>query len=130
MGRGCLGLGRLSEAFRVSGVGLGEDFVALLQDLLSPPGMDGLGSQIRDPAVVVLGVVPGEKASTEGSGVGQRAEVIGEAGPVLEGLELGLGVGIVVAGFGAGCGCGPRPSRRATGAGSWRSWSSPDRHGE
>ena len=41
-------------------------------------------------------VVPGEEGPAERAGVLERAEAVGELGPVLEGLELGLGEGVVV----------------------------------
>lgn len=45
----------------------------------------------------MLGVVPREEPLAEGPRVLDRAEQIREAGPVLEGLEVGLGIRIVVA---------------------------------
>jgi hypothetical protein len=62
----------------------------------------GRGKQ-RDPAVVVLVVIPAEEALAEGAGVVDRAEPVGERRVVFEGLELSLGVGVVVGDMGREC---------------------------
>ncbi len=57
--------------------------------------MDGVGGHEADAGVAVLVVVPGEELAAERSGVLDRVEAGGEAGPVLQRLELRLGVGVV-----------------------------------
>ena len=64
------------------------------------------GGVQAEAAVAVVVVVPGEELLAVGSGGLDRGEAAGEAGPVLEGLELGFGVGVVVADVRAGSGTG------------------------
>lgn len=72
------------------GVGLGEDGGSGGLDLGRPSGVDGRRGQEPDAAVAVLGVVPSEERPGEGAGGLDRSEASREAGPVLEGLEVGL----------------------------------------
>ena len=58
--------------------------------------MHHLRGHHADARVAVLGVVPSEQVPQEPSAVLFRPETIGEAGAILEGLELGLGVWVVV----------------------------------
>jgi hypothetical protein len=82
----------------VGGVGVVEHDLAGSKDLLGAAEVHiGRGEQ-GDPAMVVLVVVPAERALVEAAGVLDRAEPVGEGGVVLEGLELALGVGVVVRG--------------------------------
>ena len=55
----------------------------------------------RDPGMTMLGVVPGEEGAAESGRDGDVFEPPGEAGVVLQGLELRLGEGIVIADLGA-----------------------------
>jgi hypothetical protein len=57
-------------------------------DLPGAAGVDVGGGEQRDPAVVVLVVVPAEKALAEAAGILDGAEPVGEGRVVLEGLEL------------------------------------------
>jgi hypothetical protein len=59
-----------------------------------------------DTGVPMLDVVPGKEFLAEQPSVVDRAELVGEVGPVLEGLEVRLGVGIVVGGVRPGVGLG------------------------
>lgn len=52
---------------------------------------------VADPRVAVVVVVLVEKRLAERPCVGDRAEALGEARAVLEGLELRLAVGVVIA---------------------------------
>src|SRR5437773_1737131 len=78
------------------GVGGAED--------LGAPGPHHLGAAVVDvgggvepnAGVAVLLVVPAEEPATEGMGVLEAAEPVGELGPVFHGAELALGVGVVV----------------------------------
>jgi hypothetical protein len=58
--------------------------------------MDVSRREQADPRVAMLGVVPTEEALAEGAGVLDTAEPLGEAGVVLEGLELALAVRVVI----------------------------------
>ena len=60
----------------------------------------GRGQQ-RQPGVIVLLVVPGEKGPGPGSGIGQGAESLGGIGLILHGLELGLGKGVIIRDMGS-----------------------------
>ena len=55
----------------------------------------GGGEQAEAP-VVMLGVVPGEEALAERPRAPDRAEALGELGPILQGLELRFGERVVV----------------------------------
>ena len=63
--------------------------------------MDVVRGEHRDPAMAMLGVVPGEERSAEGDRGGDVVEAPGEAGVVLQGLELRLGERVVVGHLGA-----------------------------
>src|SRR5687767_5170261 len=82
-----------AESFGVGVVGGGED--------LGPGGLEswclavvdvGWGVQSEGGVVVDVVVVP-EEGIAEGLGMGEAAEAVGEAGAVLERLELGFAVG-------------------------------------
>ena len=68
--------------------------------------VDISGGVQAEPAVVVLVVVPGEEFLAVCPGGLDRGEPGGEAGPVLEGLELRLGVRVVVGHVRAAVGLG------------------------
>ena len=70
---------------------------AVFQHALGSMMMDVVRGEHRDPAVAMLGVVPGEERSAEGDGGGDVAEAPREAGVVLQGLELRLGERVVIA---------------------------------
>ena len=63
--------------------------------------MNIVGGEHGDPRVAMLGVVPGEERSAEVGGRGDVGEAPGEAGMVLQGLELGLGERVVIGDLGA-----------------------------
>jgi hypothetical protein len=65
-------------------------------DLRCSPAVDVGRGVVPDAGMTMVLVVPAEEATAEGAGVLQRAEAVGELGPVLEGLELRLRVGVVV----------------------------------
>jgi hypothetical protein len=89
-----LGMGGIGAVEHV-GAGAGDGFGATLVHI-------GWGEQ-RDPAVVVLVVIPAEEVLAEGAGVVDRAEPGGEGRVVFEGLELAFAVGIVVGTWGREC---------------------------
>lgn len=72
------------EALRVSGVGVGEDALALGEQVGGATVVDALRGEQPDAAVTMLGVVPGEEAPAEGASVLDRAEAAGEVGTALE----------------------------------------------
>ena len=59
--------------------------------------MDVLGGEHRDSGMSMLGVVPWEEGPAESGRDGDIFEPPGEAGMVLQGLELCLGEGVVIA---------------------------------
>ena len=71
--------------------------VGVLSSGSSPRGRGTHG----DSPMAVLGVVPREERPAEGDGGVDIVESPGEAGVVLQGLELGLGEGVVIADLGA-----------------------------
>ena len=73
----------------------------LLQHGVGTAVMDVIGGEHGDSAMAVLGVVPREERPAEGDGGVDIVESPGEAGVVLQGLELGLGEGVVIADLGA-----------------------------
>jgi hypothetical protein len=79
---------------RVGGVGGGQDLGAGPVEPSGVAVVDGLGGHHRDPGMAVLAVVPAEELLAERPGVLERAEPVGEARPVLQGLELALGIGL------------------------------------
>ena len=88
------------------GVGALQDRGAGAGDLLGGAVADVGGGEQRDPAVMVLEVVPAEKPLAEAAGVLDAAEPVREGRVVLEGLELALGVGVVVGDVRAGVALG------------------------
>ena len=58
---------------------------------MSPTVMDIIGGEHRDSSMSMLGVVPGEEGPAEGGRGGDVIEALGEAGVVLQSLELRLG---------------------------------------
>ena len=74
---------------------------ALVEHALGSMMMHVIRGEHRDPAMAMLGVVPGEERSAEGAGGGDVVEAPGEAGVVLQGLELRLGERVVIGHLGA-----------------------------
>ena len=105
------------EAFRMDGVGSGQDGGARVADGLGATVVDGFRGAQAEAGVTVLGVVPGEEVAAEGAGILDGAEARREAGSILEGPELRLRVRVVVALTGRECVLStPRSvSSRATG---------------
>ena len=87
----------MNESFRVLGPSPAQGALAFLKNALSPTVMDVVGGEHRDPGMTMLGVVPREEGPAERDRGGDVCESSGEAGMVLQGLELRLGEGIVVA---------------------------------
>ena len=79
----------------------GSAAFALFEDLLGSTVMDVLGGEHRDPGMSMLGVVPREVGPAEAGRDGDIFEPPGEAGRVLQGLELCFGEGVVIADLGA-----------------------------
>ena len=92
------------EALGMGGVRGGEHAGARLDPLLGQPVVDVVGREQAEADVAVLGVVPGEEVLAVGARVLDRAEAVGEIGPVLERLELRLGERVVVRRRGAASG--------------------------
>ena len=78
-----------------------QGLFTLLQHGVGTAVMDVIGGEHGDSAMAVLGVVPREERPAEGDGGVDIVESPGEAGVVLQGLELGLGEGVVIADLGA-----------------------------
>ena len=70
------------------GIGRGEDRRAGGAPLLDPSEVDIGRREQAQPAVMMLGVVPGKEDVAMGPRVLDRAEPLGERRPVLQGLEL------------------------------------------
>jgi hypothetical protein len=85
------------EALGVGVVGGGQHEGSCRLDGTGPSVVDVGGGVQAQPAVAVVVVVPGKEVLAVRPGGFDRVEAAGEAGPVLEGLELRLGVGVVVA---------------------------------
>ena len=91
-----------NEAFRVMIPGVAQGLFTLLQHGVCTAVMDVIGGEHGDSTMAVLGVVPREERPAQGDGgVDTPATSPGEAGVVLQGLELGLGEGVVIADLGA-----------------------------
>ena len=73
---------------------------AFLQDSVGSTVVDVMRGEHRDPGMSMLGVVPGEERTAEGGRGRDVVEPPGEAGVVLQGLELRLGEGVVVTDLG------------------------------
>jgi hypothetical protein len=71
---------RADEAFRVAGIGLVEHILSLLDDPFSCAVMQHIGCQQCDSAVMVLVVVPREKALAKGACILDGAEALREPG--------------------------------------------------
>ena len=84
------------EASRMGGERGIERDGALRGERRSGAVMDGGRRHQADAAVAVFVVVPAEELLAVSASIFDRAEAIGEVGPVLQGLELRLGVRIVV----------------------------------
>ena len=84
------------EPLRVLRERLGEHERPLLALRRGEPVVHVVRREQAEPDVVVLGVVPGEEVAAEAARVLERAEAVGEVGPVLQRLELRLGVRVVV----------------------------------
>ena len=85
------------EALRVGEVGGGQHPGPAGLHGCDPAVVDIGGGVQAEAAVAMLVVVPGEEFLAVRAGGLDGGEPGGEAGPVLEGLELGFGVGVVVA---------------------------------
>lgn len=83
----------MDESFRVLGPSPAQGAFAFLKNALSPTVMDVVGGDHRDPGMTMLGVVPGDGGPAESDRGGDIGEAPGEAGVVLQGLELGFGDG-------------------------------------
>ena len=93
-----LGLGgSADESLRVPVPSEAKGAFALFEDLLGSTVMDVLGGEHRDSGMSMLGVVPREEGAAETGRDGDIFEPPGEAGMVLQGLELCLGEGVVIA---------------------------------
>jgi hypothetical protein len=103
------------KAFGVALIGLSEDLLSALDELLGPTVVEGLGGKQADAAVMVLGVVPGEEGLTGTAGVLNGAEALGELGPVLEGFEVTFREGVVVGDVGPAVGLGYAEIRQQEG---------------
>jgi len=86
----------LDEALRVLGISRLEYRFSARDLLNSPTSVHRLRSEQRDPAVMMLGVVPGEEALTELLSLCLAAETRRKGRTVFQGLELRLRVGVVV----------------------------------
>ena len=73
-----------------------QGLFTLLQHGVGTTVMDVIGGEHGDSAMAVLGVVPREERPAQGDGGVDIVESSGEAGVVLQGLELGLGEGVVI----------------------------------
>ena len=78
--------------------GVAQGLFTLLEHGVCTAVMDVIGGE--HGAMAVLGVVPREERPAEGDGGVDIVESPGEAGVVLQGLELGLGEGVVIADLG------------------------------
>ena len=77
-------------------VGVGEDLLAVGQEIAGTAEVDIGGCEHGDTRVPMVMVVPREEGpAVAGRGLSAR-EATGEAGVVLQGLELGLGERVVV----------------------------------
>ena len=100
LGRGC-GFGvPVDESLRVLAPGEAKGLFAFLQDSVGSTVVDVMRGEHRDPGMSMLGVVPGEERTAEGGCGRDVVEPPGEAGVVLQGLELRLGEGVVVTDLG------------------------------
>src|SRR5512140_542314 len=80
-------------ARRVALPGLAVERMPSRQDGLVIAGVTLLRADVADAAVAVIDVVPADKFSRPGSGLGQAGEALGrELGPVLCGAEQRLGI--------------------------------------
>jgi len=84
------------EALRTGGVGSGENLLPPPDHLRGAAEVDLLGREQADAAVPVFGVVPGEERAAERLRLLYVCEPAGEAGVILDRLELGLRVRVVV----------------------------------
>lgn len=111
----------MDEALGVRPVGGVEHPLAGRLGLLGATEVDGREGHQGDPGVAVLVVVPAEEGAAEGARVLDRLEPGGEAGPVLEGVELAPR-SPAPAGPSAcarACAQAPRAPRRRAGAARW-----------
>ena len=91
----------MNEAFRMMTPGGAPGLFTLLQHGVGTAVMGVIGGEHGDSAMAVLGVVPREERPAESDGGVDIVESPGEAGAVLQCLELGLGEGVVIADLGA-----------------------------
>ena len=85
-----------NEAFGMTAPGGLKGPPAVFQNALGSMMMDVVRGEHRDPAMAMLGFVPREERSAERDRGGDVVEAPGEAGMVLQGLELRLGERVVV----------------------------------
>src|SRR5437867_2711365 len=71
-------------------VGAEKGLLPRFDALAGAPEVDGLGRHHADPGVAMLGVVPGEELTAKRAPILHGSKAVGEAGAVLEGLELRL----------------------------------------
>ena len=86
----------VDEALGPLEVGGHADAVPLGEDLVGSAVVDDRRCQVGQGGMVMLVVVPGEEHPMHLAGMLGRVEAAGEAGPVLEGFELGFREGVVV----------------------------------
>src|SRR6266508_4724027 len=94
-GTGCRLRQPSGESLGVRRVRLGENRRARRQALLGQPVVNVVRGQQAEPAVAVLGVVPGEEDLAVRAAILDRAKTLREVRPVLHGLELGFGEWVV-----------------------------------
>ena len=78
----------IGEAFGMKFEGRSKDAFPLLAAVGGSTEVDIGGGEETEGRVHVLFVVPADEVDAEGAGVLDRAESVGEIGPVLEGLEV------------------------------------------
>ncbi len=81
-------MGWSAEAVGFGGVGVVEDGLAVGADGVVVAVVDAGWGVVADAGVAVVVVVVVEELVDEGSGVGEAGEAFGEAGCVLQRLEL------------------------------------------
>lgn len=114
------------ESFGVPLKSLGEEDLALGDNVIGAAVMQDFRCQEADAGVMVLGVVPGEEDLAEAAGVLEGAEAIGELGRVLQGFELAFRERVVMGDVGAAGEFWSRPGRPRP---AWRSWKCRGRQG-
>ncbi len=80
----------------MSGIGRVQGLLALNEEACRHAGMHRGRCHEADPAVVVLGVVPGKEGLRPGSGIDQTAKAVRVIGLILHRFELGLRERVVI----------------------------------